>query len=75
MLYYFRRWNNTIPSNCAFDYPTSVRQRKTEKNKKEEEREGKDLDMSSVSPQTTSPLRMEAAHSIPLPLFSRLTQG
>lgn len=30
MFCYFRIWNNTIPSNCALHYPTSVQRREAE---------------------------------------------
>lgn len=82
MFYYFRIWNNTIPSNCAFDYPTSVRQREAEARRARRKRKGKVEIWSclSVPPQTTSPLRVEPNHSMLFPLFlwlnkHRLSEG
>lgn len=76
MFYYFRIWNNTIPSNRAFDYPTSVRQREAEVRRTRRKRKERVEIWTclSVPPQTTSPWRAERTHSMLFLLFSRLTK-
>lgn len=77
MFCYFRIWNNTIPSNCALHYPTSVQRREAETRRtRRRKRKGrvKIWTDTSVFPQTMSPWRMEPIHSILLLLFSWFTQ-